>query len=203
MYKFYNFNKLLLLLSLLVSEQEIPQSMPVEISGIPEAEIPTTQFLQTISKITFQKWYSIVTLVVEDISVNAIALIDSGANLNCIKGGVIPTKYCERTIEGLSSANGAPLSISSKLDKGYVKNEGYYFKNTFLIVDNITNYLILGTPFLTQIYPFYVNETGVHARIMGKPISFNFLSAAKQKEVANLQSSLIYKQLICCKLNRI
>jgi len=30
---------------------------------------------------------------------------------------------------------------------------------------------------------------------MGKPISFNFLSAAKQKEVANLQSSSIFKQI--------
>jgi len=46
--------------------------------------------------------------------------------------------------------------------------------------------LILGTPFLTQIYPFYVNETGVHTKIMGKPISFKFLSTAEQKEVANL-----------------
>ena len=184
-----------MILSLLVSEQEIPQSMPVEISGILEAEIPTTQFLQTISKITFQKWYSIVTLVVEDISVNAIALIDSGANLNCIKGGVIPTKYCERTIEGLSSANGEPLIIRYKLNKGYTKNDGYCFKNAFLIVDNITNDLILGTPFLTQIYPFYVNETGVHTKIMGKAHIFYFLSAAKQKEVANLQSSSIYKQI--------
>jgi len=78
------------------------------------------------------------------------------------------------------------LSISYKLDKGYIKNDGYCFKNTFLIVDNIINDLILGTPFLTQIYPFYVNETGVHRKIMGKPISFNFLSAAKQKEVITL-----------------
>jgi len=75
--------------------------------AIPEAEIPTTQFLQTISKITFQKRYSIIALVVEDFSISAIALIDSGTNLNCIKGGVIPTKYCERTNEGLSSASGS------------------------------------------------------------------------------------------------
>ena len=73
--------------------------------------------MQTISKITFQKWYSIVKLVVEDISINAIALIDSGADLNCIKGGIIPTKYCERTNEHLASANGEPLSISYKLNK--------------------------------------------------------------------------------------
>ena len=76
-----------------------------------------------------------------------------------------------------------------------MKNDEYCFKNAFLIVVNITNNLILDTPFLTQIYPFYVNETGVHTKIMGKPISFNFLSAAKQKEVANLQSSSIYKQI--------
>jgi len=86
-------------LALLQSQKtdlEIPSPIPVDISGISEAEIPTTQFLQTISKIAFQKWYSIVTLVVKD-----IALINSGADLNCIKGGVIPTKYCERTNEGL------------------------------------------------------------------------------------------------------
>jgi len=67
-------------------------------------------------------------------------------------------------------------------------------KNIFLIVDNVTNDIILGTPLLTQIYPFYVNETGVHTKIMGKPISFNFLSAARQKEVS-LQSSSILKQI--------
>jgi len=133
--------------------------------------------------------------VVEDISVNAIALIESGADLNYIKGGVIPTKCCERTNEGLSSANGMPLSISYKLNKGYIKNGGYCFKNIFLIVDNIINDLILSTPFLTQIYPFYANEIGVHTKIMGKTISFNFLYAEKQKEVAKLQSSSIYRQI--------
>jgi len=177
------------------ADPAIPQSIPIDISGIPHTEIPTPQFLQMISKITFQKWYSIVTLVVEDISLNTIALIDYGADLNCIKGGVILTKYCELTNESLSSANGESLSISYKLDKRYIKNNGCCSKNTCSIVDNITNDLILGTPFLTQIYPFYVNETGMHTKIMGTPISFNFLSAAKQKEVANLQSSSIYKQI--------
>jgi len=69
------------------------------------------------------------------------------------------------------------------------------FKNTFLIIDNLTSDLILGTPFLTQIYPFYVNEIGLHTKIMGKTISFKFLTAAKQREIANLQSSSIYKQI--------
>jgi len=59
----------------------------------------------------------------------------------------------------------------------------------------MTSDLILGTPFFTQIYPFYVNEIGLHTKIMGKTISFKFLTAAKQKEIASLQSSSIYKQI--------
>ena len=71
---------------------DIPESVLVDISSISDIEIPTPKFLQTISKITFQKWYSIVTLTVEDFTVNSITLIDSGADLNCIKRGVVPTK---------------------------------------------------------------------------------------------------------------
>jgi len=59
----------------------------------------------------------------------------------------------------------------------------------------MTSDLILGTPFLTQIYPFYVNEVGSHTKIMGKTILFRFLTAAKQREIANLQSTSIYKQI--------
>jgi len=55
--------------------------------------------------------------------------------------------------------------------------------------------LILRTPFLTQIYLFYINEIGLHTKIMGNTISFNFLTVAKQKEIAQLQSSSIYKQI--------
>jgi len=108
--------------------------------------------------------------------------------VNSIKRGIVPTKYCEKSNEGLSSANGTPLNISYKLNKGYIKIDGYCLKKTFLIVDNMTSDLILGIPFLTQIYPFYVNEIGLHTKIMGKTISFNFLTAEKQKEIAHLQS---------------
>ena len=57
----------------------------------------------------------------------------------------------------------------------------------------MTSDLILGTPFLTQIYPFYVNEIGLHKKIIGKTISFRFLTSAKQREITFLQSSSIYK----------
>ena len=135
------------------------------------------------------------TLVVNDFSINVVAPIDSGADQNCIKTGIVPTKFCERTREQLVSANGEPLNIRSKLNKGYIQNSNYCFKNIFLIVDNISNDVILGTPFLTQIYPFTVNETGVHTKIMGNTISFPFLSSAHQKEILSLQASSIFKQI--------
>jgi len=87
--------------------------------------------LQTISKVTFQKRYSIVKLV-EDFSMNVIALIDSVADQNCIKGGIIPTKYYARTFDHLASANGEPLSIRYKLNKGYIQNDGYCLKMSSL-----------------------------------------------------------------------
>ena len=111
----------LALLQIQPQKIEIPTTIPLEISNIPETEISTKQFLQTISKITFQKWFLVVTLTVEDFSTNAVALIDTGADVNCIKRGIIPTKYCEKTNEGLSSANDTPLTISYKLNKGYIK----------------------------------------------------------------------------------
>ena len=172
-----------------------PITNEIVTTEITEEEIPQAQFLQTISRITFQKWYSVVKFIVEDFSINVVALIDSGADQNCIKEGIVPTKYCERTKEQLASASGDPLCIRYKLDKGYIQNNNYCFKNVFLIVANLTNDMILGTPFLTQIYPFLVNETGVHTKIMGKRISFNFLSEARLKQVLSLQSYSIFKQI--------
>jgi len=145
-----------------------------EISRIQETESPQTQFLQTISNVTFQKWYSVITLVVNDFSMNAVPLIDSGVDQNSIKAGIVPTKFCERTREQLVSANGKPLTIRYKLNKGHIQNNNYCFKNVILIVDNITNDIILGTPFLTQIYPFTVNETSVKKHIISLPYEPNF-----------------------------
>jgi len=145
--------------------------------------------------VTIQKWYSIVKIVVNDFSTSAATLIDSRADQNCIREGIIPAKYCERTKEQLCSTNGEPFIIRYKLNKGYIQNNGCCFKNVFLIAQNITHDVILGTPFLTQIYPFYVNESGVHTKILDKQISFNFLSATKQREVLLLKKSSIYKQI--------
>ena len=148
------------------SSSHIPEYFP-NIENIPETTISEEQFLRTISHVTIQKWYSAVKIVFNDFSTSAVALIDSGADQNYIREGMIPTKYYERTKEQLCSSNGEPLNTRYKLNKGYIQNNGYCFKQIFLIVQNITHDIILGTPFLTQIYPFQVNESGARAKILG------------------------------------
>ena len=50
-------------------------------------------FLQTISRINFQKWHSKVRIVIsKDFEFEVVALIDSSADLNCIQEGIIPSK---------------------------------------------------------------------------------------------------------------
>ena len=92
-------------------ETQIPSSSHIldnfqNIENIPKNEVCQEQFRHTISEVTIQKWYSIVKIVVNDFSTNAIALIDSGTDQNCIREGIIPTKYCETTKEQLCGANG-------------------------------------------------------------------------------------------------
>ena len=118
------------------SSSNIPVNFQ-HIDNIPANEVSQEQFLYTIAHATIQEWYSIVKIVVNDFCTNAVALIDSGADQNCISEGIIPTKYCERTKEQLRSANGKTLNIRYKLNKGYIQNNGYCFKNIFLIVQNI------------------------------------------------------------------
>ena len=53
-----------------------------------EQEPTSETFLQTINRINFQKWHSKVRIVIsKDFEFEVVALIDSGADLNCIQEG--------------------------------------------------------------------------------------------------------------------
>ena len=79
------------------------------------------EFLNIIDRMIFQKWYSEITLVVhKEFSLTVIALVDSGADMNCIQEGLIPSKYYESTTYRLTQANGDRLKISNKLNKAYI-----------------------------------------------------------------------------------
>ena len=63
---------------------------------IPNKQTPIESFINTITKIDFQIWYTNMKLIVEDFEMEIVALIDSGAYMNCIQERLIPVKYYEQ-----------------------------------------------------------------------------------------------------------
>ena len=73
-------------------------------------EESSEKFLETINRINFQKWHSKVKIVIgKDFEFEVVALIDSGADLNYIQEGIIPSKYFKKTKERLTSASGGTM----------------------------------------------------------------------------------------------
>ena len=63
-----------------------------------------------VSSLTIQKWYILVKLFINGKHpIKIIALFDTGAYLNCIQEVLIPTKFFEKTKEGLRFTNGSKL----------------------------------------------------------------------------------------------
>lgn len=154
------------------------------------------EYIQIINKINYQKWYTKITLHIGyDFKLETIALLDTGADYNCIREGIIPTKFYEKTYEKLSGANGSSLKVNYKLPKAKICNKNYCFKTQFILVKNLSQEVILGTPFFTQIYPFKVTELGITTKIVGEKIIFEFLSPMKTKEILALQNSTIEKSI--------
>ena len=60
-------------------------------------------FLRLIDWVIFQKWHTKITLVInKEFSLTEIALIDLGADMNCIQEGLIPLKYYEKSSKRLT-----------------------------------------------------------------------------------------------------
>ena len=67
------------------------------------------------------KWFTEVKIVVShDYHFNVIAMIDSGADMNCIYEGLIPSKYFEKSTEKLVYANGTKMKIKYELNNAHV-----------------------------------------------------------------------------------
>jgi len=112
------------------------------------------------------------------------------------KKGLIPSVYYEKTKERVHSANGMALQIKYKLSKAYISNQGYYFKNSFILVRDISQEVILGIPFISQIYPFKVDQIGVHTEIMGTIISFKFVTPVYQQDLSLSPNTSITRQIM-------
>ena len=109
--------------------------------------------LSLINRVIFQKWHTEITLVInKEFSLTEIALIDSGADMNCIQEGLIPLKYYEKSSERLTQANGEKLIINYKIPNVHICNDGICFETVFVLIKDLSSKIILGNPFMTLLF---------------------------------------------------
>ena len=79
-----------------------------------------------------QRWYTKITLRINpDYQSTFIALIDSGADLNYIQEGLIPTVYLVKTSQRLSIASNDPLKVQYKIPQEHICKNGICIKTLF------------------------------------------------------------------------
>ncbi|CAL9002903.1 unnamed protein product [Prunus brigantina] len=102
------------------SQSESPKSQSESPHNSDEEPSDNQQVVNLIRQVNFRKWYSKVTIFVKNFEFTTVALFDSGADLNCIQEGLIPTKFYQKSRESLSTASGKSLQLNFELPKAHV-----------------------------------------------------------------------------------
>ena len=111
--------------------EEVPKSSQVN-------DEATDSYLNTVSKVIFQKWEVSLTIVIKDKFVlHTIALIELEASLNCLQEGLVPTQFYEKNKQVLSGANATRLMIDYKLSNAHICNQDICIKQTFILVRDL------------------------------------------------------------------
>ena len=151
-------------------------------------------FLSSIDRVIFEKWHIEITLVInKEFSLTEIALIDSGADMNCIQEGLIPLKYYEKSFERLTQANGEKLIINYKIPNVHICNDGICSEMFFVLIKDLSTKIILGNPFMTLLYPFLTTDEGIKTNVLGRDILFKFILPPIPKEIYSLTNIFLIK----------
>ncbi|GAV87605.1 hypothetical protein CFOL_v3_31031, partial [Cephalotus follicularis] len=175
---------------ILLQKHSSSSSSDKEIKQIYEGET-STKFINLIEKITYQKWHVNITITIQDsFKLQTIALIDSGAQMNCIQEGLIPTKYFEKTKQKLSTANGENLRVTDV----HICNEGICIKQSFILVKDLDIGIILGQPFLEIIKQFKVTNEAITTKLFQQKILFAFNKKLITKDIDLLKTFSLFKE---------
>ncbi|CAL5369382.1 unnamed protein product [Camellia sinensis] len=162
-----------------------------------KTESSTTQYLLLVNHVTFQKWYIKISFMIKPdfIIKDAIALVDSEADMNCIQEGIVPTRYFEKTTQSLTSASGNSLQIRYKIPEAYICNQDPCLPTSFVLVRNLATNIILGTHFLCLLMPIQkIDQTGIYSQLQGKSVIFEFITQPYTKELDQIRDLVTFKQ---------
>ena len=153
-------------------------------------------FLFVLKQITTRKYLiKIILIFSKDFEIDTIALFDTGADLNCIKEDIVPKKFHEKTKERLSAANNSNLKIKSKVDAS-VHNNGFEFRTSFLLTNDIHPTVILETPFINLITPYTVNYDSISFKAKNQKLIFPFIEKPKTRNLNIVKTCSIYQNQI-------
>ena len=134
-------------------------------------------------------------VVHKEFSLTVVALVDSGANMNCIQEWLIPSKHYESTIYRLTQANGDRLEISNKLTEAYIHNNRINLRAPFFLIDKFSSKVILGNPFLALLYPFSMIDNGICTNILETEVNLKFILPLIPKDIHLLKEISIFKDI--------
>ena len=148
--------------------------------------------MNTVNRVIFQMWEVSLTIVVKNKFVfYIVVLIDLGAALNCLQEGLVPIRFYEKTKQTLFGANGKKLAIKYKLSNAHVCNQGICIKQTFILVKDLKKKALLGVPFLSSIYPTWVDDQGIKTKLLNKEILFEFANPLDERNINTLRDQVI------------
>ncbi|KAL6316353.1 hypothetical protein AAG906_017990 [Vitis piasezkii] len=78
--------------------------------------------------------------------INRVGFYHSSAALNCLQEGLVPTQFYEKTRQALFALN------------AHICNQGICIKQTFILVKDLKEKVLLGAPFLSSIFPMKQHE---------------------------------------------
>ena len=119
-----------------------------------------------------------------------MALFDTGVDSKCILEGLIPTKFFEKTSEKLSTTNGSKLKINFKLSNAIIENQSLRINTNFLLVKNLKNEVILGTPFIRALFPIQISNEGITTNYLGRKNIFNFSTKPISKNINLIENKI-------------
>ncbi|PKI64559.1 hypothetical protein CRG98_014991 [Punica granatum] len=91
---------------------------PEETLALDQTKNDQHEALTMVGELSPNRWLIKITLIINhNLFIDATALIDTGADENCINEQIIPARFYEKTTESLSSVSGTKLDIRYKLSE--------------------------------------------------------------------------------------
>ena len=93
--------------------------------------------------------------------------------------------------QSLFGANGKRLAIKYKLTDVHIRNHDICIKQTFILVKDLKEKPLLGIPFLSSIYPLWVDNQGIRTKLFDKEILFEFANPVENITLCDQEINLV------------